>query len=101
MFDAGEVIAFTVAIAVAGCGIRDPQPCTCSTANTGTTLAARVRALELFKPSLGHLVGASRTRTTPELSGLAIALWLRSLATLLLAFSSGHAVGELTGLDRL
>jgi hypothetical protein len=48
------------------------------------------------------LVGASRPRaTTAQLSGLAFALWLRSLAPLLLAFGSGHAVGKLAGLYRL
>ncbi|NDE17888.1 hypothetical protein EBZ80_23485 [bacterium] len=102
MFDAGEVITFAIAFAVAGCGISDPQSCTCSTANTSTALTARLGAVELFiKPSLGHLVGASRPRTTSELSGLAVTLWLRSLAALLLAFGSGHAVGELSGLNRL
>jgi hypothetical protein len=99
MFDAGEVIAIAIAITVAGCGIRDPQPCTCSTA---TTLAARLRALEHIKPTFLHVVGASRPRaTTQQLSGLAFALWLRSLAALLLAFGGGHAVSELAGLHHL
>jgi hypothetical protein len=48
------------------------------------------------------LVGASRPRaTTQQLSGLAFTLWLRPLAALLLALSSGHAVGELPSLHRL
>jgi hypothetical protein len=105
MFDAGEVIAFAFAFAIAGCGgLGAPKSCATgtSTASTAATFAARLRALEHIKPTCLHLAGASRPRaTTPELSGLAFALWLRLLTALLLPLSGGHAVGKLPGLHRL
>jgi hypothetical protein len=69
--------------------------------STIATIAAGFGALEQFKPSLGHVVGASRPRaTTRKLSGLAFPLRLRSLLALLLAFAGGYAVGKLAGLHR-
>jgi pimeloyl-ACP methyl ester carboxylesterase len=106
----GYVISISFAITSSGGRVARALACTgpsrCATAyaSAAATLAATLRALEdeLLKPSRFHLVGASRPRaTTAQLSGLAFALWLRSLAALLFAFGSGHTVGELPGLHRL
>jgi hypothetical protein len=72
-----------------------------SCSSTIATIAAGFGTLEQFKPSFGHVVGASRPRaTTCELSGLAFPLRLRSLLAFLLAFAGGYAVGKLAGLHR-